>query len=275
MAGSVIIVGTDGSESSMAAVGWAAREAQRRGLPLRVVHAFDEDRRLADAVVALARDGAREVAPRADISTDIIAGPAVQRLLEAARGAALLVVGSRGRSGVTGLLLGSVSQRLATHAGCPVVVVRGHAGPDRPVVAGVDETRAADTVLAAAFETAARRGCRLTVVHSPLPPVLLRPGGAPPASVIVHPEGDTSERARLEQRLAPLRRRYPGVPVEGLLAQDGAASSLVEASRSAQLVVVGAGHSGTVAGAVLGSTVTHLLRHADCPVMIAHQGVQT
>nr|BFE71957.1 hypothetical protein GCM10020092_052580 [Actinoplanes digitatis] len=143
-----IIVGTDGTDSSLSAVRWAAAEAERRELPLRIVYAYDGDsqewidvaRLTADAVLAFADDRARETAPNAAISTEALAGPAVPRLLDLARGAELLVLGSRGRGGVAGLLLGSVSQRMATRAACPVVVVRGRATPDGPVVAGVDDT---------------------------------------------------------------------------------------------------------------------------------------
>jgi len=283
----VIVAGTDGTDSSLAAVSWAAGEAQRRGLPLRIVYAFDWDwhesrfdigneyidvaRQFADAVVAYASDHAREVAPDADITTDTLIGHAVPRLLEVSRGAELLVLGSRGRGGFTGLLLGSVSQRMATHATCPVVVVRGNAGPAGPVVAGVDDTSAADQVLAAAFETAANQGRPLTVVHSHQPPVPHWLTELPPAAVLTHPEQDTADRARLEERLALWREKYPGVPVEIVLTHDSAASWLVGASRSAQLVVVGGGHGGTVSRTLLGSTVLQLLHHAQCPVLITHR----
>jgi len=280
-----IIVGTDGTESGTAAVCWAAREAQRRGMPLRIVYAYDWDwhesrldigneyidvaRQLADAVVAYAYDQAREAAPNANISTDTIVGHAVPRLLEVSRGAELLVLGSRGRGGFTGLLLGSVSQRMATHAPCPVVVVRGRAVPEGPVVAGVDDTPAAEQVLVAAFEAAADRDRPLTVVHSHLAPVPFWLTDIPPAAPITHPDQDAAELDRLEERLTPLRGKYPGVPVTPVLTHDSAASVLVDASRTAQLVVVGGGHSGTVTGTLLGSTVTQLLHHADCPVLVA------
>jgi nucleotide-binding universal stress UspA family protein len=282
----VIIAAADGTDSSLAAVEWAAGEAQRRRLPLRIVYAYDWDRhesrfdigseyidvarQLADAVVAFAYDRAREVAPEANISTGTLIGPAVPRLLEVSLGAELLVLGSRGRGGFTGLLLGSVSQRMATHAPCPVVVVRGRAAPDGPIVAGVDDTPVGTDVLAAAFEAAGALGRPLTVVHSYLPPVPLWSGYVPPAAVIIGPEQDTAERTRLAQRLAPWRERFPGVPVRTVLTHDSAAARLVDASRTARLVVAGGGHSATVAGTLLGSTVTQLLHHADCPVLITH-----
>jgi nucleotide-binding universal stress UspA family protein len=286
MAKRVIIAGTDGTGSSLAAVRWAAVEAQRRGLPLRIGYAYDGDwhesrfdigneytdvaRQLANAVVAFARDHAREVAPNADISTETLAGHTVPRLIEAARGAELLVLGNRGRGGFTGLLLGSVGRRLATHAPCPVVVVRGRAAPDGPVVAGVDDTPAGDQVLAGAFEAAGSLDRPLTVMHSDRPVVPQWLDEMPIAAVITHPEQDTADRLRLEQRLATWRERYPGVPVDAVLTHEGAAAWLVEASRSARLVVVGAGRGGTVTGGVLGSTITQLLHHADCPVLITH-----
>ncbi|RSM49355.1 hypothetical protein DMB66_45145 [Actinoplanes sp. ATCC 53533] len=137
-----ILVGTDGMAASQAAVRWAAREAQRRGLPLRIVHAFDWQweaarydagaeyidvaRQLADAVVAAARDQARAVAPSLRVELDTIIGNPAPMLLAAAEeeDTELLVVGSRGRGGFASLLLGSVSRRVAAHAPCPVVVVR-------------------------------------------------------------------------------------------------------------------------------------------------------
>jgi len=285
----VIIAATDGTDSSLAAVEWAAATAQQRGLPLRIVYAYDWDwhetrfdigteyldvaRQLADAVVAFAYDRAREVAPNGNVSTGTLVGHAVPRLLEVSRGAELLVVGSRGRGGFAGLLLGSVSQRMATHAPCPVVVVRGRPAPDGPLVAGVDDTDASAPVLAAAFETAAALGRPLTVVHSHLPPVPLWLTDVPPAAVITHPEQDTAERDRLEQRLAPWRQKYPSVPAEAVLTHESAASWLVNATRNARLVIVGGGRSATVTGALLGSTVTQLLHHADCPVLITHPHV--
>jgi len=123
-------------------VQWAAREAQRRGLPLRIVHAFDwnweaarydagaehidVDRQLADAVVAAARDQARAVAPTVQVELDTLIGDPAPLLLATAteEDAELLVVGSRGRRGLASLLLGSVSRYVAAHAPCPVVVVR-------------------------------------------------------------------------------------------------------------------------------------------------------
>lgn len=286
-----IIAATDGTESSLAAVDWAATEAQRRGIPLRVVYAYDWDwhetrfdirneyidvaRQLADAVVAYAYDHAREAAPNANISTDTLVGHAVPRLLEVTHGAELLVLGNRGRGGFAGLLLGSVSQRMATQAPCPVVVVRGRTAPDGPIVAGVDDSPAGDQVVAAAFRTAADHDRPFTVIHSHPAAVPYWLADIPPAAAFIHSERDAAEREQFEQRLAPWRDKHPGVPVEAVLTHDSAASALVEASRSARLVVVGAGRGGTVSRTLLGSTVLQLLHHAGCPVLITRQDTES
>lgn len=133
-----IVVGVDGSEPSRAALVWAAAEARLRHCPLSVVHAWESptgmDRYAADATVEVglaARDlldGAiREtLGDRFDVEIhrDAVHGAPASALCDAAADADLLVVGSRGRGGFGGLLLGSVSKRCAAHAACPVVIVR-------------------------------------------------------------------------------------------------------------------------------------------------------
>ncbi|HEX5203846.1 MAG TPA: universal stress protein [Actinoplanes sp.] len=280
-----IIVGADGTGWSMAAVRWAAREAQRRGLPLRVTHVFDwewrearydmshdyldQAREHAEGITAGAVYEARVASGKQDVEGDPVIGrhPA-SRLLAEAEGAELMVLGSRGRGGFASLLLGSVSQRVATHAPCPVVVVRGRgAEAEGPVVAGVDDSPAADGVLETAFEAAAGHGCALEVVRSYLPAVPLWMAKAPDADSVT-PEADAQERVRLEAQLAPWREKYPDVPVTVVLTHHGIAAELVDASHRARLVVVGSRGHGVIAGTALGSTGLQLLHHADCPVYI-------
>jgi nucleotide-binding universal stress UspA family protein len=140
-----IVVGVDGSDTSLLALSWAAAEAELRNATLDVVHAWTEtavgagthasafsvdldgaraaaDAALDDAIDAAALpDGARLV-------RHAIMGPGAAVLLEIATGADLLVVGTRGRGGVAGLLLGSVSHDCIKAATCPVVVVPAAAG---------------------------------------------------------------------------------------------------------------------------------------------------
>ena len=137
-----IVAGVDGSESSAAALRWAADEADRRDLDLHVVACWSYpampfalyqlpisgEQFEADARNAAETELEKELgADRAglDVEVEVIEGPASLRLLEFDRVAAMIVVGSRGRGGFAGLLLGSVSQHLAEHARCPVVIVPG------------------------------------------------------------------------------------------------------------------------------------------------------
>lgn len=280
-----ILVGTDGSAASHAAVRWAAREAQHRDLPLRIAHVFDwqwyaarfgpgdlyleEARKIAQAVVLEAEEQAHAVAPAVRSRTDTHIGKPAAGLVELAQDAALTVVGNRGHGGFASLLLGSVSQRLATHAPGPVVVVRGRSEVEQgPVVAGVDDSPAADHVLATAFEAAAQRDAALVVIRAFLPVVPLWADAVPPTEIQT-PEDDAAEHERLEGLLKPWRQRYPQIAVEALVSHGSAAAVLTGVSHSARLVVVGSRGHGTIAGVLLGSTGSQLSHHADCPVLIA------
>ena len=118
-----IVVGVDGSEESRRALEWALTWARHHDARVRVVYAYggNESEREAELIVnaEVTTAGTEDV----DVVPEALPGPAVRVLLEAAREAELLVVGSRGRHGFPGLLLGSVSQQLAHHAVCPVVIV--------------------------------------------------------------------------------------------------------------------------------------------------------
>jgi nucleotide-binding universal stress UspA family protein len=280
-----ILVGTDGTAASQAAVQWAALEAQRHHRLLRLVHVFDVEwrsarfnggtelidasRPLAEAVVADASAQARAVAPDVQLVADTLIGNPAPQLLAADDRTDLIVLGSRGRGGFASLLLGSVSQRVATHARCPVVVVRGRGDVvEGPVAVGVDDSPAAENVLATAFEAAAGRGAVLAVIRTYLPPPPLSMAKMP-VPEFSSPQEDAAERQQVEELLAPWRRKHPEVTVEVMISHQSPAAVLTGVSHVAQLVVVGSRGRGGIAGTLLGSTGLQLLHHADCPVLIA------
>jgi len=280
-----VLVGTDGSADAQAAVRWAAVEADRRGVDLRIVHAYEEIRvtvddlpqvgvletihNLAEEVVTDARLAAKTVAPSVHARADALLGDPVRTLLDAAETAGLVVVGNRGHGGFSSLMLGSTGQRVAIHAPCPAVIVRGRTmALEGPVVVGADGSAGGAYALQMAFEAAAARRTAVVAVRAyQLPPLLSTPGMTP-ITVAPH-ECEAAEREALATLLAPLRKAFPAVPVETLAACSGAARVLVGASHTAQLVVVGNRGLGVVAGTLLGSVGSQLIHHADCPVLIA------
>jgi nucleotide-binding universal stress UspA family protein len=282
-----VVVGVDESPASSGAVWWAVREARFRRTRLLVVHSASEahpDRaaEVADDALRLARGLGPDLAVDAVVD-DRAAGPALCR---ASADAALLVVASRGLGGFAGLLLGSVSAHVATHAECPVLVVHrgerwaGPEAPDRsalPVVVGAGPygtpAPVLEPVLDFAFTEA--RMCRTSVVAlrswRPPPPAWrsdVRPLVADVAEL------ETSERLDLAEALKPWRHSHPEVAVRQRLSPVGAAAALVDAGSEAQLLVVGA-HRVRAAALRLGSVSQQVLHHAPCPVAIVRPSVQS
>ncbi len=131
-----IVVGVDGSQHATSALRWAAAEARVRGCELCVVHAWELPYASELAFVGgafAAVEGAAETVlsevlaeaglSRDEVEAHVVHATPAAAILDAADGADLVVVGSRGRGGFTGLLLGSVSHQVSRHAACPVVVV--------------------------------------------------------------------------------------------------------------------------------------------------------
>jgi nucleotide-binding universal stress UspA family protein len=279
-----VVVGVDGSESGWAAVRWAAAEAVRRNVPLRVLAVYHDARLHAarygepDDVARLARDHfdqvvndavaeARSVEPGVDVTGSVTVGDPAAELVAASRDVDLLVVGSRGLGGFGSLLLGSVGQRVAMHAYVPVVVVRGRADTAAgPVIVGVEDSPNIDRVVEAAFEHARRREVRLIAVHAfavPVPPT----GADTPVPYDIAVARDEAS-ARLAEIIDGWREKYPTVEVETLAGRGTPAAVLTGVSSTAGLVVVGShGHS-ALAGTLLGSVGMQMLHHSECPVLI-------
>lgn len=275
----LVVVGVDGSASSLTAVAVAAREARLHGAGLRVVHACggpvpwagpppqDGRRAWADRVVAEAVDRARAEAPGVETRHVVVAAEPVTVLEAQSRAALLVVIGSRGRGGLAGLLVGSTAVHLAAHGSCPVLVVRGPPRPGGPVVLGVDGSAAGQRAVDFAFAEAALREVPLVAVHT----VGGAPGPVSPGAAAPHPDPAAPagrERRLLSEALVGRRERYGDVPVRHEVVRGGPRETLIEASRSAQLVVVGARGRGGFTGLLLGSVSQAVLHHAHCPVAV-------
>jgi nucleotide-binding universal stress UspA family protein len=281
-----IVVGIDGSAESKKALRWAAAEARRQDARLSIVTAYayiwpleafgglaeqpDYARQVFTEIVDSAVAEARALEPGVEVTGAVVLGEPVPTLLDAGRDAAMVVVGSRGHGGFASLLLGSVSQQVATHATGPVVVVRGRAdAPGDPIVVGVDESLSAQRALELAFEQAQRRGCALRAVRGYALPIPPGGGDMPP---LLYDQNVVRDAAAddLNAALAPWREKYPTVEVQALIGPGSPAKNLVELSGEAGLLIVGSRGHGAIVGTLLGAVGLQLLHHADCPVMIVH-----
>jgi nucleotide-binding universal stress UspA family protein len=280
-----IVVGIDGSESALAAVRWAAAECARHRVPLRLVHGYvvpvggypeivltaHEMRKamevLAQGWLSDAANAARATAPHVDVETDSVLDAAVPALIRESRRARMVVLGSRGLGGFTGMLVGSTAVSLAAHGKCPVVVVRGMATGGGPVVVGVDGTPASEAAIAFAFEAASTRGVPLTAVLS-WTDVRVDSAFNEARITIDWSQVAEDEERLLAQRLAGWQEKYPDVRVERLVLRDRPVHALLRLAGSAQLVVVGTRGRGGFTGMLLGSTSQALVHHSPCPVAI-------
>jgi nucleotide-binding universal stress UspA family protein len=276
---STVVVGVDGSPDARAAVDYAATEAVRRHLPLRLVHglrppaaysmgslvAIDVSRILADLRAMLAAVAAEVQIryPGLEAEIGVTAGVPAAVLVEESRSAALVVVGSRGIGGFRGRLVGSVSAQVAAYAHAPVIVVRPPVPgePGMGVVVGVDGSPGSPATLEFAFDEAAAHGNRLVAVYA---------WEAHPQEVDAQREADRA----LAELLAGWPEKYPDVIVErrAVHSRDPVGTLLAE-SRNAALVVVGHRGRGGFAGLRLGSVSDGLVRHACRTVAVVHGGM--
>jgi nucleotide-binding universal stress UspA family protein len=276
-----VVVGVDGSAPALRAVRWAAREAERLGAELRVVHAggpesgfewVDDRAALAAAERATAAEAARiagEEAPSLPVEQVVRSGSPVPLLVEESRGARLLVTGTRGLGGVAGLLVGSVAVGLTARAQCPVVVVREEAAtPEGPVLVGVDGSPLSTAALAFAFRAAAARKVPVVAVHA-WSDLAFDPSTA---AMIDWEAVRREETDLLGEQLAGPVQAHPDVEVRRVVRMDRPARVLVDESAGAQLVVVGSHGRGGLRGLVLGSVGHALLHGAHCPVAVVRPG---
>ena len=283
-----IIVGVDGSSASDAAVGWAARDAVIRGLPLTLMHVQDPASRSwskAKASEEVAEwqkaEGHGVLANASKIARDITKdtsqitinaelhfsapGPA---LVDRSEDAELIVVGTDGRGALVRGLLGSVSSGLVRHARCPVAVI--HDGEtsipnntDAPVLLGVDGSPASELATEIAFDEASRRHVGLTALHAWSDREIVELPGVDWAAV------KAEEERLMSEALAGWQERYPDVKVSKLLVCDQPSRALFETSLSAQLVVVGSHGGNALARTFLGSVSNAVVQSVRVPVIVA------
>lgn len=255
-----VVVGIDGSAPGAQALTWAAGQAAAEGRALTIVHGlgvggspwidaygFDSgalQEATASAGTRLLDDARTRVEQEfADLEVEVLMVSLDPRtaLLDAAEGAAMLVVGSRGRGPVARLVLGSVSSAVSRHAPCPTAVVRPCTPGSRPrgVLVGVDPDGRSQQAVELAFRLAAGRGLPLTVMHCALD--LTGPAAGPPELPYDAP-GHEASRLVLDESVAGLREEFTDVEVSLVIGRGLVEDSLVRASSRMDVVVVGRHH---------------------------------
>ncbi|WP_328835136.1 universal stress protein [Streptomyces europaeiscabiei] len=297
-----VTVGLDGSRESRAAAEWAAREARLLGLPLKLVHVWEPvpdpiaqapllgaetHQHWTQRIPREAAEGLRLRHPGLDVTTEQLSGLPSEVLADAAKDAELLVLGSRGMSGIGGFMVGSVGLAVVAHAERPVVLVRAGeqaadehemdpvgipsaATPFRPVVLGLDIESPDEELIEFAFAAAARRGTSLRVVHGWNPPPYYAYGLA--ADLELHADLTRRETTALTEILRPWREKHPAVEVTGESHYGTPGSHLVDASREASLVVVGRRIRRSAFGAHIGPVTHAVLHHSSAPVAVVPHG---
>jgi nucleotide-binding universal stress UspA family protein len=281
-----VVVGIDSSPGAERALQWAADDADRRGAPLRIGYAWSlvgyrlppvdygdplaSARKAAEELLASAAKRVTRRFPELDVTTALLPDEPAVSLLAASEHAQLLVVGARGVNRFTALLLGSVSQTLAAHATCPVAVVPAAVTGEGlaeagPVVLGVAPDEVPGPV-EFAFAEARLRGVPVRAVRTWRYPQTF------PGEAVVPPQEEAEinrrESEELEGVLAAARTSFPAVPVVTEVVLNEPEAALVEASREACLVVVGARRRRGRHALPLGKVTQRVLHHARCPVVV-------
>ena len=272
-----IAVATNDSPQSQAAVLWAARRAERAGLPLMILHVVD-DRWVADpypwlgvlegAGDRLLEKAAKRVRDAFPITTTtrILHGSVGGSLAKYSGKASMLVVGSG-----TGHLGGSLADRalqVAASSKVPVVVVGTQELDGRSgVVVGVDGSKEATQAVAFAAAEADREDDELTVVYAINAPDRVVDGGMTSTSLteLIAEE----ERLVLAETVAGLKEDYPSLRVHQVLETErGPVEALVDAAVNARMLVVGSRGRGAIKRLLLGSTAHGVLKHLPCPTAV-------
>jgi nucleotide-binding universal stress UspA family protein len=274
-----VVVGVDGSVHSDAAVLWAASRAAATQRPLHLLHALGrlsagellagatDSRELQHGTARPLLEAAERLALRAEPDLEVVRSVVEldprEALIASAPDAALTVVGTRGHGPVTVLALGSVSVAVAGHARGPVAVVRPRRTTARDVVVGVAGDGSDQAAVLFAAELAVRQTVPLDVVHA---------WSSRDTFVDTHAYDqrldaiDEGERV-LSEALAGLAEKYPDLEVRRAFPDRGPVRALVERSRSADCLVVGAREHGAL-GALIGSVSRAVVERAECTTVV-------
>ncbi|MFF7047238.1 universal stress protein [Streptomyces griseorubiginosus] len=284
----VLTVGLDGTPESLAAAHWAADEAQRRKLALRLLHAWPllapeptvvpseiDQNYWAKRLVDNAQAELQAHHPGLTVVGNLVADDAQDALIRAASESEMLVLGSRGLTPAESYFLGDISMLVVARAGRPVVLVRAGKraeGPSTPesgevgaVVVGLKLHGPCDDLLEFAFTTAAARRVPLRAVHGRAIPIhAYAPWGV---DHTVTQEIIQDAQKHLSQALRTWREKFPGVAVTDTIRLESPARVVVASAEGAELLVIGRRNHPALAPR-LGPVAQAAVHHARCPVAV-------
>jgi nucleotide-binding universal stress UspA family protein len=285
----VLTVGLDGSPESLAAAHWAAEEAQRRKLTLRLLHAWPllapeptgvpaelDQNYWAKRLMHNAQTELQARHPGLTVLGNLVADDAQDALLQAASESEMLVLGSRGLTPVESYFLGDISVIVVGRAERPVVLVRAEGRAQVPstpepgatgdVVVALKLHTPYDELLEFAFTTAAARSLPLRAVHGHSTPLhAYTPWGVDHTVTQEIVQGAQND---LNQALRPWREKFPGVNVADTIRLESPARAVVGAAEGAELLVVGRRRHHPNLGPHLGPVAQAAVHHARCPVAV-------
>jgi nucleotide-binding universal stress UspA family protein len=283
-----IVVGIDGSKAAAKALDWAADEAERRRARLVIAYAghladrgvlaertardamgqiCGYGRELLDEAVSIAVASRRLV----DVKTELHEVPPAQLLIGLSETAAMLVVGRGDDGHLARFIFGSTTQRVAQHAHCPVIVVgEGPPPTGGTIVVGTSETPGGEAALQFAAAEAAVRGADLLLVRSWSELNWARVGFPFPAEIPFR-SLRSAEQATLDRSVQAIRGSFPGLHVDGRLAEQPAYAALEAAAHEAALLVIGCRRPDAGQLSRLGPLSSWLLHHSAGPVAIVGQ----
>ncbi|MFC9962659.1 universal stress protein [Nocardia ignorata] len=280
-----VLAAVDGSAISYQAAAWGAAEAVLHHRPLHILTSaalpvgsgpalslgeadLEWLRVDAERIVGEAARVARAAVPDEDlvVTTEVSFESAAPLLIERSASARILVVGSRGLGAFQRGLLGSISTAVTRHARCPVAVIHGNVATDPvsaalPVLVGVDGSANSVPAVELAFEEASRRKVDLVALHA-------FSDYSADLPTIGWEMGRQTAEAELGEALAGHAEQYPDVDVRRIVVANRPVRSLLDASSSAQLLVVGSHGRGGFASMVLGSTSNALLHSVEIPMIV-------
>jgi nucleotide-binding universal stress UspA family protein len=275
-----IVVGVDGSPSSIEAVEWAARQAALEHRPIVLLHTFHIDgiywlpamgydpreirrsmREEGDRLISAAERRVGETAPGVEVHHVLGDADARTALTDASRTASMVVLGSHGRGPVASTFLGSVGVTVVRHASCPVVVRRPeHDHVSQGVLVGTDLGDDSLPVLEYAYRLASTRGLPLTVLVDHRP--------SPFLSVEEIAEIDRLPRERVMRWLAALHAKFPDVRVRECDAVEPLTRALTSLGTEKDLVVVGGQGGGSLASALRRSAAVAVVEQVSATVVV-------